>query len=175
MKYTMAKTAKAQALTMADSTRTTEKIVISQPNFGTATIRIVGEAPYVQHKFSAKAKAMMEAKHRLGDVAKKDNKREARDFEGDYLNAAHISHEGWYGIPAPSFRNAAISACRVVGFTMTRAKLSVFIKPDGFDKDEGTPLVRIYGEPRRHEAIVRNETGVVDIRWRQCGNSGTPT
>lgn len=141
-------------------------LVIEPPNFGLATIRLRGVAPYVQHKFSQKARAMMEAKHRAGSQAKKGKQREARDFESDYEAAMHISREGWCGIPAPSFRNAAISACRVVGFQMTRAKLSVFVLADGYDKDDGTPLVRIYGEPRRHEAIVRNDTGVVDIRWR---------
>jgi hypothetical protein len=59
-----------------------------------------------------------------------------------------------------------ISACRVVGFKMTHAKLSVFVEPDGFDADDGTPLVRIYGEPMVHEGLVRNATGVADVRWR---------
>ena len=59
-----------------------------------------------------------------------------------------------------------ISACRLVGIVMTRAKLSVFVEADGIDRGDGTPLVRIQGEPRIHEATVRNETGVADIRWR---------
>jgi hypothetical protein len=53
---------------------------------------------------------------------------------------------------------------------MTRAKLSIFIEADGVSRD-GTPLVRIYGEPEMHTGHVRNETGVVDIRarpmWRE--------
>ena len=83
-----------------------------------------------------------------------------------YEQAKHVSEEGWIGIPAPSFRNAMISACRIVGFKMTLAKLSVFVLPDGFDADDGTPLVRIYGEPEVHEGLVRNATGVADVRWR---------
>jgi hypothetical protein len=57
-----------------------------------------------------------------------------------------------------------------VGFVMTRAKLSVFVEPDGFDRNDGTPLVRIVGEPHIHEASVRNESGVADIRWRPMWN-----
>jgi hypothetical protein len=56
-------------------------------------------------------------------------------------------------------------ACRVAGLVMTKMKLSFFINADGYDTN-GTPLVRIYGEPQIHKDSVRNETGVVDIRWR---------
>lgn len=146
----------------ASSTR----VVIEPPKIGVASIRIVGIAPYVQHKFSKKAREQMMAKQRQGDQAKKERKREAKDFEQVYKDAMHVSREGWVGIPAPSFRNAMISACRLVGFKMTHAKLSVFIEADGFDVDDGTPLVRIIGEPRVHESYVRNDTGVADIRWR---------
>ena len=34
------------------------------------------------------------------------------------------------------FVSALISACRLVGFKMTLAKLSVFVEEDGRDKDE---------------------------------------
>ena len=59
-----------------------------------------------------------------------------------------------------------ISACRLVGFKMTIGKLSIFILGDGFDADEGTPLVKIEGTPRKLEMYARNETGVCDIRIR---------
>lgn len=142
------------------------RVVIEPPKIGVASIRIVGIAPYVQHKFSKKAREQMMAKQRLGDQANKSRKREPKDFEQIYKDAMHISREGWPGIPAPSFRNAMISACRIVGFKMTHAKLSVFVEADGFDVDDGTPLVRIVGEPRVHESYVRNDSGVADIRWR---------
>jgi len=142
-------------------------IVIEAPKFEIAAIRIRGLAPYVQHKFSAKARAQMIEKQRAGDQAKKGRKRAPKNFEQTYKDAMHVSREGWHGIPAPAFRNACISACRIVGFKMTHAKLSVFIEADGFDADDGTPLVKINkGKPRVHESSVRNESGVADIRWR---------
>lgn len=142
------------------------RVVIDSPKFATAVLHIKGVSPYVQNKFSAKAREKMVAKHRAGSQANKDRKKEPRDFEEDYRQATHTSREGWHGIPAPSFRNAAISACRIVGFKMTLAKLSIFIEADGFDADDGTPLVKIIGKPRVHEGFVRNETGVADIRHR---------
>lgn len=147
-------------------------VAISAPNFRTVVVPIVGTAPYVQNKFSARAKEAFRNKMLQGDTAKKGKKRQPRDFDADYEGAMHIAEEGWYGIPASAFRNGMISACRLVGFRMTLAKLSVFIEADGFDKDEGLPLVRIRsGEPKKVEMAVRNESGVADIRarpqWRE--------
>lgn len=144
----------------------TRSVVIEAPKFEMADIKIVGTAPYVQNKFSQKARDLMKAKQEAGTRAKKGAAREAKDFQATYEAAKHISRQGWCGIPAPSFRNAMISACRIVGFKMTLAKLSVFVEADGYDADDGTPLVKIFGDPRIHEGLVRNATGVADIRWR---------
>lgn len=141
-------------------------LVIQPPKFETVEFTIVGNAPYVQSRFSAKAIEMMKAKHEAGPQAKKIIKKEARDFQADYENAKHISRDGWVGIPASSFRNAMISACRIVGFKMTLAKLGVFVHQDGFDKVDGMPLIKIEGEPRLHQMHARNDSGVCDIRVR---------
>ena len=89
------------------------------------------------------------------------------------LAGAVLGKEGWDGIPATAFRNAMVSACRVAGFPMTRAKLSVFIEAAGYDRETFDPLVRITkGSPRYHEAPVRNSTGVVDLRARPLWEDG---
>lgn len=150
------------------------KIVnIKAPNFKTATFLIKGNAPYVQNKFSAKAKEQMKATQEAGSSGKKGKKREGKDFQAAYEGAKHISAEGWIGIPAPSFRAALVSACKIVGFHMTKAKLAVFIEADGFDNEDGTPLVKISkGEPKYFESLVRLETGVADIRARPMWDPG---
>ena len=146
-------------------------LVISPPNFKRAIFRIIGIAPYVQLAFSGKAQNKMREKHEQGSQAKKGIKREKRDFNEDYKNAFHVSTEGWHGIPAAAFRNAMISACRVVGFQMTKAKLSVFVEEDGISKGDGTPMVKIEGTPEKVVHHVRNATGVADLRaramWRE--------
>lgn len=149
-----------------------ETITIQPPNIKTAVFRIIGTAPFVQNKFSQKARETIRATQEAGSVAKKGKKREPKDFDAVFCGAMHLSEEGWYGIPAPAFRSAMIDACRLIGFKMTLAKLSVFVQADGFDKDDGTPLVKlIAGEPERHEAAVRLELGGTDIRvrpmWRE--------
>ena len=155
--------AEIEALTTTDAP---EIIRITRPRLRPAVIPIVGISPYVQHAFSEKQRKQMELSQRAGQQSRGKRERQPKDFDAVYEAAKHVSKAGWIGIPAPAFRNAMISACRLIGFKMTHARLSVFVEADGIDRNDGTPLVRIIGEPRIHEATVRNETGVADIRWR---------
>lgn len=149
------------------------EVVIAPPNFQTAELTIVGTSPYVQNKFSQKAKEMMKAKQEAGGQGKKGGKREPKDFKQCYEDAKYISRKGWVGIPAASFRAAMVSACRTVGFKMTHAKLGFMVVADGFTGDEGVPLVQFTkGEPHYFEQAVRNESGVADIRARPMWNEG---
>lgn len=122
--------------------------------------------PYMQLRFSQKGKAAYMLKQSEGSQGKSKKTREGKDFDALYKEAFYVPRKGGYGIPAPAFRNALISACRTVGFKMTLAKLSIFVEPDDYDKHDGTPLVLIYGEPVRTDMTVRNATGVIDIRTR---------
>jgi hypothetical protein len=149
-------------------------ITISKANMVTLPIVIVGDAPYVQSRFSQKAMNMMSEKMKAGSTAKKGKQREPRDFDADFEGAKHISEDGWIGIPAAAFRKAMIDVCRAVNFKMTHAKMSVFVEADGIDKVDGMPLVKLVaGEPERVDMPVRNATGVMDIRarpmWRKWG------
>lgn len=142
-------------------------VVITPPDIRIIQLQIEGTSPLVINKFSAKAKEIMMATQMAGSTAKSRKNREAKDFEDLFNGARHVSTEGWDGIHAASFRNAAISACRAAGFVMTKAKLAIFVEPDGFDADDMTPLVRItQGEPQMVVSPCRNSTGVIDLRPR---------
>jgi hypothetical protein len=108
------------------------------------------------------------ATQRAGSQSRKGKLREPKDFDAVYEGARHIARDGgWDGLPASAIRCAAISACRLCGFKMTLAKLSIFVEADGFDAVDGMPLVRITkGEPIKHLMPARPETGGVDIRAR---------
>lgn len=151
-----------------------QRIAIPAPDLRTLHVRIEGTAPLLIARFSEKAKLAMRQKMEAGSRAKKGAAKDPRDFVADFNGARHISMEGWDGIAAPAFRAAMISACRLVGFKMTIAKMSVFVLHDGIDRVDGVPLVRIIGgEPEMSEMMTRNATGVVDIRvrpmWREWG------
>lgn len=141
---------------------------ISAPKFCVLTVPLknASGSPLVVHAFSAKSRAIMREAQELGSLGKKRRPKDPKDFDAVYEGARHISRDGWDGVTCASFRNAMISACRLVGFKMTVGKLSVFVEADGNSRTDGTPLVKINGEPEPFEAVVRNQTGVADIRVR---------
>jgi hypothetical protein len=156
---------------MATATKeTTTSVVITPPRIKAVKVRLIGTAPFMQARFSAKAMAAMMGKMD-GTIKKGTKQRDARDFDEDYRNAMHLSTDGWNGVPASALRAAMISACRLAGFKMTIAKLSVFTIGEGLDKVDGAPLIKIYGTPERTDMPTRNATGVFDIRvrpmWRE--------
>ena len=144
----------------------TKAIEIKAPRFQIVELDIQGTAPLVIHKFSAKAREQIIATQKAGSQAKGKRAREPKNFDEVYMGAFHVSKDGWYGVPAGAFRNGMISACRTVGYKMTHAKLAVFVLADGIEGDDGTPLVRIEGEPKKHTTYARNDNGSVDIRVR---------
>ncbi|HOM18658.1 MAG TPA: hypothetical protein PK777_12065 [Thermoguttaceae bacterium] len=158
---------------MAKAALVQQEVKIPAPKMQAATFLLRGIAPYVQNKFSAKAKEQIKRTQEAGPTAKSRRQREPKDFLECYEQAIHRAKEGWYGIPANGIRAAMISACRTVGYAMTRAKLGFFVMADGYDADDGTPLVKITkGEPHYSETPVRNESGVIDIRARPVWDPG---
>lgn len=150
------------------------ELTIKPPNFQTAAFTLRGTAAYVQNKFSQKALEKMKDQQQGGQNAKnKGKKRDPKDFDKLYEACQHRTKDGAAGIPAPAFRSAMIDACRVAGMAMTMAKMSVFVIADGVDCEDGTPLVRITnGKPHKIESLVRNDSGVVDIRPRAMWDEG---
>lgn len=140
-------------------------IEITPPNFKNITLRACGLTPMMMHKFSEKSKRMMQEAQTAVDKTKK--KRQPKDYKAEFLAAKYISTKGWEGIPAHSFRNAMIAACRTVqGLAMTQAKGAFFIVADGREKGDGTPLVKIFGKSVHDTRPVRLESGVADLRNR---------
>jgi len=146
-------------------------LTVKAPNLKIIACRITGDAPYLQHAFSQKAMSQMEQKQRAGSTARGKKQRDPRDLEADYEAAKHQAVEGWVGIPAAAIRAALISACRLVGFPMTKAKLSIFCVADGRDLLDGQGLVQITGTPEMSVMPVRLESGVASLAarpmWRE--------
>jgi hypothetical protein len=150
-----------------------EAITISAPKLQTICFRVIGDAPLVMNKFSQKAREEMHQKQEAGTTAKANKKREPKNFQASYNESRHISEDGWDGIPATAFRSAMIHACKIAGLAMTRAKLAIFVEPDGFDKDDNSPLIKITkGKPEYFETYVRLATGVPDLKARPMWKPG---
>lgn len=150
-------------------------IRISAPKMETLVLLVTGTAPYVQLRFSEKAQETMLARQLDPSSRRRGAPREAKNLEELYEGAMYRTADGKCGIPASSFRNAMIRACTLVGYKMTQAKMSVFVRPDGIDAYDGTPLVLVKGKPEPVTHPVRNATGVADIRVRAMWRDWTAT
>lgn len=149
------------------SSKTTKTISISEPNFQSVKFKIIGTAPLMIHKFSEKMKRQIQEKQTASDKVKKA--RAPKDYKAEFNAARYISSGGkWDGFYAGAIRNAMIGAARYVdGLQMTKSKGMFFVEADGFDKDDGTPLIRILGCKAQHDTRpVRLESGVADLRNR---------
>src|ERR1700733_6833815 len=135
-------------------------VTIKPPKFEVGHFTLRGVAPLVIHRFSAKTKEQMKQKMEEGKSASSKKNREPKSTDTTYEEARYKHKDGGDGFHAASLRNAMISACRLVGFKMTLAKLSVFVEADGWDYLEPQiPLIRIYGTPTKQEDMARVETG----------------
>lgn len=155
----------------------TATVQIKAPNLQTAAFNIRGTAPLVVHRFSHKVQQGMLDKMENGSNARTSKgKRAAVDLDEVMNEGRYFSAEGWDGFNASSIRCAIISACRLVGFKMTLAKLSLFVISDGVDKVEPQiGLIRINGKARRMDAWARVETGAAYMTVRPCYDKWTAT
>lgn len=126
-------------------------------------LTIVGLTPLLVCAWSHKAKQQI-----LDKQMKKANKaKEAKDPEADYRASLYVSTEGWTGVPAGGVKGCLVNACRAVdGLPMTLAKRMIFVAAQGQTK-AGQQLVRVHGEHKMHEGMVRIDSGgTADIRFR---------
>lgn len=117
------------------------------------SLRIRGDSPLVVHAWSQKAKQMMLDKQmKRGTQAK-----EAKDPQRDYEESLYHLPGGGYGFPAVGVKAAAIRGAKAIGMVMVDMRAAFHISAE---------LVRIDGEPRMREDMVRVGMGTADIRYR---------
>lgn len=153
----------------AKKAATTDKaIVITAPNVQILKTTIVGTAQYVSNNFAVEAQTQMEDAQKAGASAKTGGKkRDPKDFEKAFRGSLHESEDGWFGIPSIAVKAALVRACSVVGVEMTKAKMCLFVEQDGFEKERGTPLIKILkSKPVMRVLPVRNANGSIDLRAR---------
>lgn len=162
---------KADAKQVAETKKT---IHIPKPKIEIINIKIVGEEPLVCSKFSEKAKEQMRAKQMK--LAK--GPRQAKDPWQCYVDSMHWMSakpdkveqkdidKARFGMPSICFKKAAVCACRHVdGLPMTQARGMFYVLGERLPHEDES-MVEINGSPEMIESMVRNETGVSDIRYR---------
>jgi hypothetical protein len=141
------------------------EISVKAPNFQALKVGIRGTAPLMVHKFSMKSRHQIQAKQTSADKVK--GARAPKDYKAEFNAARYIAKQGWDGFYAGSIRNAMIRAASYGGgLTMTQAKGLIFVVAEGFDKEDGTPLVRIIGKAIHDTRPARNDGGGIDMRNR---------
>lgn len=135
-------------------------IAIPAPDIRLISVSLVGDSPYISHKFSAKSKRQMSDKQQGKAQLKKAPKNPKEDFEASLYPIP--GRKGKYGIPASSFKQSAVSACRYTdGLSMTMAQGAFFVMGD---------LIEVVGPaPKMREDVVRIGgfgKKVADLRYR---------
>ncbi len=140
-----------------------ERILIAPIAPKILEVEIEGISPLLVHAWSQKAITQISDKQ----TGKARGKKAPKVPLDEYNASRYISTEGWDGVPAGGIKGCLVNACRAVeGLPMTLAKRMIFIKGQGQDA-KGKSLVRIIGEPKMDEAMVRIDNGnTVDLRYR---------
>jgi hypothetical protein len=159
----------AKKITASVAEVVTEKITSSSSGIVTIpgvkterlTTLLIGTAPLICHKFSEKLRKMILDKH-MGEASAG---REKKDPTANYEAARYRLPDGTDGVPAGGVKAAIVDGFgKDAGVFVSKAKGGIRVQPD----DAETNLVRILSPtvPRIREDVVRNESGVVDIRHR---------
>lgn len=140
------------------------KLEIADIDVETVLVPIVGTASLIVHKFSEKAKRQM-----LDAMQGKKSQKTVRDPAADYEAAFHRIKGGGYGFPCTGFKQSIVSGARFYGKSVSMTELRQFLFLDGeWSDDELAPqkLIRIEGEPRMREDVVRYGMGSTDLAYR---------
>jgi hypothetical protein len=113
----------------------------------TLTVRVIGTAPLIVHRFDEKAKQTM-----LDAMQGKKKSKTMRDPQADYERSLYRLPNNSYGFPCTAFKAATVDAARYFqGVKMTELRQALLFEGVGPDK-----LVRIDGEPKMREVVALN-------------------
>lgn len=147
-----------KAQTNGHAPESSAEIQIDRIAAETISIPILGTTPLIVHRFPEKAKKQM-----LDAMQGKKTPRVKKDPEAEYEAAFYRFEDDGYGFPSRGFKQATVAASRFYGSDVTKVGLRQFVCIFGEDRHE---LVRIAGEPRMREDVVRVGRGGTDLRYR---------
>lgn len=148
---------KMKQATLSNRTNNTNaglSITLPKIRVETIEVTVVGDSPLIMHAWSAKAKkGMLDKQMKVAKTAK-----ESKDPQRDYEESIYRLPNGEPCFPATAFKCAAVDACsHVEGVTKVEARGAMHIVGD---------MIKINGEHRMREDMVRIGMGTADIRYR---------
>jgi hypothetical protein len=130
------------------------RIEVPAPQIEEVTFRITGISPLICHRWSEKAKKEMLNKQ----MKKAAPAKAAKDPTADYLESLYpLEHGDGYGFPAIGFKAAMVRAGTYLDLKMTFLRGAFHVPGE---------LVKIEGEPKMREDMVRLQGSTADIRYR---------
>ena len=139
---------------MSAPTKPTQEVIAPEGiDVRRVRVTIKGDSPLIVHAWSHKAKQqMLDKQTGRGKQAK-----EFKDPEADYEASRYRLPDGGDGFPAVGVKACAVRGAKALGMVMADTRAAFHIEGD---------LVRIEGEPRMREDMVRVGMGTADIRYR---------
>lgn len=137
------------------------QIVIPRPNMQTFSVGIVGLSPLMVHAWSEKARRSLPGGADHGrSASEKKAARGRSNPEKEAKDAAYTMPDGRYAFPAAAFKQAAVSACRLVdGLTMTEARILLITPQDLVPLECPEPAIDA-------RPVRLNKMGSVEMRYR---------
>lgn len=154
-------------------------VTIPKLRVRTIEVKIVGKSPLIIHAWSAKAVKMMLDKQMGKSSAGREKKNPIEDFKGSLY---YLPNKAGFGIPAPSFKAAIVSAANDVDMKMTEVKRALHVSSyhvpivaeplpkelwsdDDHEYAKQIEFEHKFGCSMRRD-MVRLESGVADVRFR---------
>jgi hypothetical protein len=138
---------------MATAVLEREAVALPAMELRTIDLKIKGTSALISHRWSDKAKKqMLDKQTKKASVGKK-----AKDPEEDYEQSLYHLDGGGFGFPSVAFKAAAVRAGTYSEQKMTFLRGAFHVLGE---------FVKIEGNPRPREDMVRLQSGVADIRYR---------
>lgn len=163
-----------------------ERVLVPGIKIEKMKIRLIGDSPLIEHRWSEKAKKEMLDKQMKRAKPAKEAKNPTMDFVDSLYwisekptTEAQVEKaiaKGRWGFPAIGFKAAAVDACSFIeGITKVEARGAFHVMPSEIDgkpirDSSGMDLVEIFGKPVMREDMVRIGMGTADIRHRGAFN-----
>jgi hypothetical protein len=124
-------------------------------------VPIIGTTPLIVCRFSEKAKRKM-----LDEMQGRKSPKQPKDPKAEYEAAFYRLRDESPGLPVMAFKQATVGGARFYGENVSMTALKQYLFMHGEVGDDGRGLVRIEGEPRMREDVVRVGRGGTDLRYR---------
>lgn len=143
---------------------TNDQVHISKIAVERLIVPIIGTTPLIVHNFSAKARRQM-----LDGMQGVKTPKEPKDPVAEYEAAFYRMNDGSYGFPVTAFKAATVGAARFYGKDVRMTELRQCLFMHGHvSEHEPQQLVKVYGEPKMREDVVRigGMSRGTDLRYR---------